>query len=106
MEIGRVEELTVLTPNEISWIKGALGPRDKMARQMLAQGKGRTTACSHPAENAKCGKPATHYTVEHGTGDLTGYCLEHWRADGDPQNMLKLDNAEERSPRQRAGVQQ
>ena len=97
MEIGRVKELTVLTPSEIGWIERALRPRDAMARQTLAQGKGRATACSHATGKGKCGKAATHYTVDH-TGDLTGYCLEHWRSDGDPSNTLQLDSPEEPTP--------
>ena len=98
MEVGLVNELTVLTPSEISWIERALGPLDAMARRMLTQGKARTTACSHSTESARCGKAATHYTVDHGSGDFTGYCLDHWRTNGDPENTLKLDSFGEATP--------
>ena len=103
MEVGLVNELTVLTPSEISWIERALGPLDAMARRMLTQGKARTTACSHSTGSARCGKAATHYTVDHSSGDLTGYCLDHWRTNGDPENTLKLDTLEEPTPASAAG---
>ena len=64
-----------------------------MARQMLTQGKARSTACSHSTGSATCGKAATHYTVDHSSGDLTVYCLDHWRTNGDPKNTLKLDSS-------------
>ena len=102
MEAGRADELTVLTPSDVRWIERTLQPRDAMARQILDQGKGRSTTCSHQAEEAGCGKAATHYTVEHGTGKMTGYCLEHWRTEADPGNVLRLDDTEESARTQEA----
>lgn len=91
MEAGRTDELTVLTPSEIHWIQKALGPRDRMASDILAKAKGRTILCRHgDATGAACGKAATHYTADAGSGELTGYCLEHWRQEGDPNDILGL----------------
>lgn len=99
MEVGPASELTVLTPGEVGWIERALGARDTMAREMLTQGKGRATGCNHTDGTAGCGKTATHYTVSTESGELTGYCLEHWRTDADPNNTLKLDSAAGTTPR-------
>ena len=98
MEVGRTNELTVLTPSEVHWVEQRIGPLDVMARKMLSQGRRRTTACSHTnADGTVCGKSATHYTVDSGSGKFTGYCLDHWRSDGDPSNTLQLDTTEDQA---------
>ena len=63
-----------------------------MAREMLAQGKGRTTACSRSAGSARYSNAATHCTVHAGSGDLTGYRLDHGHAQGDRENTLNPDS--------------
>ena len=95
MEAGRIAEATILTPSEVRWIEQALTSRDKMARHVLAQAKGRIPVCGEADEEggAECGRPATHFTVDSGSGTMTCYCLKHWR-EADPANVTGLYDAD------------
>ena len=93
MEAGRIADTTILSPNEAHWIEQALGPRDKMARHMLAQGKSRLPVCGEAGDDgAECGRPATHFTVDSGKGTMLCYCVKHWR-EADPNNVTGLYDA-------------
>ena len=50
MELGRTNELTILTPDERAWIERALGPagRNVMADAALKAGLGRRLDCETP----------------------------------------------------------
>jgi hypothetical protein len=96
MEAGRTDDLTVLTPSELHWIENALGPRDRMARKILENGKSRPNACTQRGDAGEaCGKAATHFILDTGSETFTGYCAEHWRTGIDPGNVLKLHDADE-----------
>ena len=90
MELGRTNELTILTPNERAWIERALGPagRNVMADAALKAGLGRRLDCETPAGNHRCGRAATHFYV--GNDDrLHAHCEHHWR-EMDPNDTLRL----------------
>ena len=92
MELGRREELVILTPDEVGWVRRALatnGPHP-MADTALSRGTGRTLSCAAVEEG--CREPVTHWWVT--TDDeLIGCCSEHWR-EQDPNNTLALNTEE------------
>ena len=90
MELGRTDELTILTPNERAWIERALGPTDRnvMADAALKVGLGRRLDCETPAGDRRCGRPATHFYVDN-DDRLHAHCEHHWR-EMDPNDTLGL----------------
>ena len=90
MELGRTNELTILTPNERAWIERALGPagRNVMADAALKTGLGRRLDCETPAVDHRCGRAATHFYVD-GDDLLHAHCEHHWR-EMDPNDTLGL----------------
>ena len=90
MELGRTNELTILTPNERAWIERALGPTDRnvMADAALKTGLGRRLDCETPAGDHRCGRAATHFYVD-GDDRLHAHCEHHWR-EMDPSDTLRL----------------
>ena len=90
MEIGRTNELTILTPDERARIERALGPagRHVMADAALKTGLGRRLDCETPAGDHRCGRTATHFYVD-GDDRLHAHCEHHWR-EMDPNDTLRL----------------
>ncbi len=90
MELGRTNELTILTPDERAWIERALGPagRNVMADAALKAGLGRRLDCETPAGDHRCGRPATHFYVDN-DDRLHTHCERHWR-EMDPSDTLRL----------------
>ena len=92
MELGRRQELVILTPMEVGWVRRALasnGPHP-MADMALKNGTGRTLTCT--AVEADCKEPVTHWWVTN-EDQLVGCCKEHWR-EQDPDNSLALNTEE------------
>ena len=100
MELGRSQELVILTPNEVGTVRSALGTNGPhpMADIALSKGTGRTLACS--AVQPGCREPVTHWWVTK-DGQLIGCCKEHWR-EHDPNNTLAL-NIEENDQNEETG---
>ena len=90
MEVGRINELTALTPSEVYWVKEAMqrrGNGESLGQSTLRKAEGRVLTCV--AENAVgdvCGVGATHYTRANEL--LQTYCSEHWNSEIDPSNTM------------------
>ena len=91
MEIGPVGEITILTPDDVTWIRRALKERDQMAHTVLEQGQGRAVTCQGDGETP-CPNAVTHYAHSAGSDGWAVYCAEHWKSQGDPWNLFGLDD--------------
>lgn len=96
MELGRTNELTILTPDERAWIERELELPDRnvMADAALKAGRGRRLDCETPAGDHRCGRPATHFYVD--DDRLHAHCEHHWR-EMDPNDTLGLLNRQDPS---------
>ena len=99
MEIGRAGELTILTPNDVDWVRRELRTGNTLGRKLLDKGKGREIRCG--GDDGKCPNQSTHYSATAPGKEWRCYCREHWRSEADPRNLFGLN--EDDAPAESAG---
>ena len=88
MEIGGIDELSVLTPGERFWIDKAVaaaggGDGKSHAEAVMARAGKRELRCRGTGdEPADCPEQVTHYTLQDDGSRLRCYCLRHWTEAG------------------------
>ena len=101
MEVGRVGELTMLTPSEVYWVGDAMrrpAGGETLGQATLRKAAGRTLTCvAADGAGATCGAAATHYTRS--DDGLKAYCAHHWANDMDPENATGMTEPGESRPK-------